>query len=151
MTVTVPDVMREVRNGFHRSVMSGDWRLRDGRLSPGGMLLEGDWIDIRCGGRSDGIHRVGEDGLLDGGGLADEDMAGDVWILRPPPEFLALCAEIADWAARNSLDAVESERFGAFSQKRALGRGGLPHDWPAVFGLRLMPYRRMFGEVTPDC
>ena len=151
MSVTVRDVMRAVNNSFPAHRLAGRWTVRDGCLNPCALLLEGDWIDIRCGSRADGIRHVGPGGLLDDGGLPDEELEGEVWLLNPPPDFLALCAEIADWADRNSLDTVESERFGAFSRKHALDRDGLPPDWPAVFSLRLVPYRRMFGEVTLDC
>ncbi len=147
MAVTVPDVMREVGNTFPSHALEGEWRLRDGCLTPCELLLEGDWIAIACGARADGIHRVGPGGQLDDGGLRDETFTGEIWLLSPPPGFLALCGEIADWAERNSLDPVAGERFGAFSQQRVLGRNGLPPDWPAMFRLRLTPYRRMFGEV----
>ncbi len=147
MAVTVPDVMREVNNTFPAVCLEEEWRIRDGCLTPASLLLEGDWLAIRCGARADGIHSVGAGGLLDDGGLADEDFSGEVWLLSPPATFLALCGEIADWAARNSPDTVESERFGEYSQKRMVGRRGCPVDWPDMFRLRLMPYRRMFGEV----
>ena len=147
MSVTVPDVMHEVRNSFPAHAMTGAWNLRDGCLTPCDLLLEGDWIAICCGARADGIHQVGPGGQLDDGGLPDEALSGEIWLLNPPASFLALCGEIADWADRNSLDAVESERFGAFTQRRALSANGLPPDWPAMFRLRLTPYRRMIGEV----
>ena len=67
--------------------------------------------------------------------------------MRPPAEFLDLCAEIADWAARNSPEAVTSERFGDYSCTRATDRWGLPVDWRDVFRARLIPYRRMFPEA----
>ena len=147
MAVSVPDVMREVRNTFPVHCMEGTWTVTGGCLTPCDLLLEGDWIAVTAGARADGIRRVGPGGQLDDGGLPDETFTGEIWLLDPPEGFLALCGEIADWAARNSLDAVESRRFGDFSQRRALGRNGLPPDWPAMFRWRLMPYRRMFGEV----
>ena len=151
MAVTVPDVMREVRNSFPAQCMRGEWTVHGGCLTPCELLLEGDWVAVDAGARCDGIHRVGPGGLLDEGGLPDETFAGDVWLLDPPEGFLALCGEIADWAERNALRGVTGERFGDFSQTLATGRDGLPPDWPAMFRLRLTPYRRMFGEVGLDC
>ncbi len=147
MAVTVPDVMREVRNCFPCASRSGEGVIAGGVLSPDDLLLlEGDWILIRGARGSAGIRRVGANGVIEG--ARDEAFRGEVTLLRPPDAFLALCAEIADWDARNSRDPVVAERFGDFSRRRATDSCGLPADWPAVFRARLVPYRRMFGQET---
>ena len=100
MAVTVADVMREVRNCFPSAVRSGEWTIAGGVLSPDDLLLlEGDWVQIRGSRRSDGVHRVGAGSVIEG--AVDERFRGEVTLLKPPDGFLALCAEIADWAARN--------------------------------------------------
>ncbi|MBR4710730.1 MAG: hypothetical protein IKP10_01770 [Clostridia bacterium] len=147
MAVTVADVMREVRNCFPRHSRSGSWTIAGGVLSPDTlMLMEGDWVLVSGSRRSDGIRRVGPGRVIEG--AADEAFSGEVTLLRPPAEFLELCAGIAEWDERNSRDAVIAERYGDFSRRRAAGRDGLPADWPTVFRARLMPYRRMFGRET---
>lgn len=147
MAVTVADVMREVRNCFPSHAVSGRWTVAGGVLSPDDLLLmEGDWVLIRGGRRNRGVHRVLAGGALEG--VRDEVFDGEIVLLRPPAEFLTLCAEIADWAERNSRDPVIAERFGDFSRRRAADRSGLPADWQQVFRSRLIPYRRMFGEET---
>ena len=149
MAVTVADVMREVRNTFPGSCMTDAWRITDGSLTPSALLLPGDWIAIRGSMLNDGIWQLQDGVTLPG--ARDEAFRGEVWLLQPPAEFLSLCAEIAGWAARNRPDAVKSERFGDYGCTRALDRNGLPVDWRDVFRARLIPYRRMFGEVGLSC
>ena len=147
MAVTVGDVMREVRNCFPFAARSGAWEIYGGVLSPDDLLLlEGEWVLIRGSRHSDGIRRVGEHGVIEG--VRDERFEGEVTLLRPPDAFLSLCAEIADWDARNGRDPVTAERFGSYSRRRAVTRGGLPCDWTDVFRARLIPYRKMFGKET---
>ena len=147
MAVTVADVMREVRNCFPADTVSGEWTIAGGVLSPDDLLLlEGDWILIRGTGRAGGIRRVGEHGVIEG--VRDGHFRGEITLLRPPEEFLALCSEIDEWARRNGMDPVTAERFGDFSQVRAKDRAGAPVDWPQAFRARLMPYRRLIGMET---
>lgn len=149
MAVTVADVMREVRNSFPASCMEDEWRIADGSLTPSDLLLPGDWIAIRGSMLNDGIWQLQDGACLPG--ARDETFRGEVWLLQPPAAFLALCGEIVDWAGRNSLDTAKSERFGDYSCTRATDRNGLPVDWRDVFRARLIPYRRMFGEVGLSC
>ncbi len=147
--MTAADVMREVRNTFPACCTRGTWTLREGRLTPDALLLPGDWIAV-CGSMlNDGIRQLDEDGCLPG--TRDETFYGEIWLLRPPAAFLDLCAEIVDWAARNAPAAERAERFGDYAVTRATDRYGLPVDWRDVFRARLVPWRKMFGEVGPAC
>ena len=143
--MTAADVMREVRNTFPACSYEGVWTLDGGRVrpEPEPALLPGDWIALSGSLLNDGIWQLDAEGRLPG--ARDETFRGEVWLLRPPAEFLELCAEIADWAARNAPEPVTAERFGDYSQTRATDRWGLPVDWRDVFRARLLPWRRMFG------
>ena len=141
--MTIMDVMREVRRTFRRECIEGDWRIADNRLTPGDLLLEGDWIAIRGSARADGVYQVTADGLVPP--ARDECFTGRVWLLDPPPGFVELCAEICAWDAAHPAVPARSERFGDYAWSAQDGCG-LSADWRTVFRARLIPYRRMFGE-----
>lgn len=149
MSVSVGDVMREVRNAFQRSVLRGDFAVEDGALRGHPYLLPGDWVALGGSRYSDGIHQLGEGLALPG--ARDERFTGAVWLLAPPADFLRLCEEIRLWEEEHPPVAERSERFGAFSVSRAVDAMGLPVDWRAVFAARLLPWRKMFGEEALWC
>ena len=147
--MTVQDVMRQVRDCFPVACRSGRFALSGGRLSPPDGLSPGDWIALRGSAHSDGVYQLGEDGLLP---LADEaPFQGEVWLLRPPPDFLQLCGDICRYAEAQGDDGLKSERFGAYSFERAVDASGLPADWRSVFRARLQPWQRMFWREDVSC
>ena len=139
--------MREVRNCFPASSMRGTWTIAGGHLTPGDLLLPGDWIALEGSLYNDGAHQLDEHGDLPG--ARDETFTGVIWLLRPPGAFLELCAEIAAWEARWDTGALAQERLEGYGWRGATDANGLPVDWRDVFRARLIPYRRMFPEVNP--
>ena len=113
------EVMREVRNCFVTGKCEGVWRLEDGRLSPGELLMPGEWIALSGSCLNDGIWQLDGEGRLVGE-TRDERFTGEVWFLHPPAEFLALCEEI---------DRYNSELFGFSMEELAAAR--LP--WNVMF------------------
>lgn len=139
MTVTVPHVMRCVRNCFAVSRISRDWELRRGALLPRAHFLPGEWIAI-ADGPVRGIWQLDENGALPG--VPDASWTGDILLLEPPAEFLHLCDEIAAWAAAHPDPTVTAEHFGEYSRSQTASR------WEQVFAPSLAPYRRMYPEVN---
>ena len=138
MNVTIPDVMRHVRNHFVTARLSGSWETVNGRIIPGERLAPGAWIAIQSGPYR-GIHQLDEFGALPG--AEDAGWVGAIFLLDPPADFLRLCGEIADWTARHE-PGLQSERFGEYSRT-------LAHtDWRRAFSPALAPYMRMYTEVT---
>ncbi len=144
MTVTIPQIMRDIRNGFPACALEGAWRLHGGMLTPCEALPDEGWVVLEGTACQDGIHHLGKGGALDG--AADEDWTGRVWLLAPPADFLALCGEIARWVDQAPEAGVLRESFGAYS-RTAVTTGGRPVTWQEAFAQALMPYRRMFSEV----
>lgn len=138
MTITIPDIMREIRNGFPVAVMEGPWRIDGGVLSPITGLEDCRWIALE-GSLQDGVHPLGEGGAIPC--AWDESWTGRVWLLNPPPDFLHLCDEIIAWAEKKADPGVRSESFGAYSRTLASSA------WQDVFASALRPYRQMFSEV----
>lgn len=145
MIPKVGDVMREARNYFQTYAMEDTWTIRNGVLSPSGMLLEGDWIALTGSVRNSGVYRLEAGMRLDG--CTDDHFVGTVWLLAPPPAFLALCEDIAAWCQARGGGGVKRESFGSYSVERAVDGRGAPLTWQQAFSAALTPYRRMFPGV----
>lgn len=141
MTVTVSDVMRRVRNFFPVASTEGPWQLRQGMLTPT-LHAPGDWIAIEGEGPA-GVYRLDEHGAICG--VSDCEWTGRVWLLRPPADFLRLCAQIAQWQEAHPDPTVLSERFGEYSRSQTGAA------WEKVFAAALRPYLRMYPEVRLSC
>lgn len=138
MTVTIPDVMRHVRNHFVTGCIDWHWQTEGGALSPAGSFRPGEWIAI-ADGPLRGVWQLDEYGAIPG--AADAAWTGRVFLLEPPGDFLRLCGEIAEWAKAHADPTLLSERFGAYSRSQSSG------DWTRVFARALAPYKRMYAEV----
>ena len=137
MKVTIPDVMRHVRNHIVTARLSGAWQTEKGKLSPNDHFDPGAWIAIQ-GGPLRGVHQLDEFGAIPG--AEDAVWVGIICLLQPPADFLRLCGEIAAWAAQHE-PGLTSERFGEYSRT-------LAHtDWRRAFSPALAPYMRMYSEV----
>jgi len=140
MTVTIPDVMRHVRNHFVTGSLAGSWSLTEGSISPSvSELIPGAWIAIPDGPLR-GVHQLDEYGALPD--ASDTAWTGRILLLEPPQDFLRLCSEIAQWAREHADPTLTSERFGEYSRQSTSG------DWTQVFASTLAPYTRMYPEVN---
>lgn len=138
MTVTIPDVMRHVRNYFVSARIDESWRVVNGAILPEGIFGPGEWIAI-AGGPLSGVHQLDEYGDIPCAGNAAWD--GRICLLTPPAGFLRLCSEIAAWAKAHPDPTMTSERFGEYSRSQE------HTDWTQAFAPSLAPYRRMYAEV----
>jgi hypothetical protein len=76
----------------------------------------------------------------------NEEFDGRVWLLKPPADFLDLCAEISAYDDKNPAGAYAQESFGGYSYSRRNAGGSTA--WQDVFAGRLASYRgKMFSEV----
>lgn len=139
MTVKVSDVMRQVRNHFVCSAVTGEWAHTGGVLSPAEDFAPGMWIAVTGRDAPCGVFRLDENGGIPG--LGDVSWTGVIFRLNPPADFLRLCEDIAAWAAANPDPSVTGEKLGAYSVTRSA------RSWETVFAPALAPYRRMFTEV----
>lgn len=140
MIVTVPDVMRRVRNYFLDRSIHREWLLEGGVLYPRDMVAPGTWIAI-ADGPVHGVYQLDENGAIPN--LPDRQWTGTIHLLAPTPAFLRLCGEIADWADKHD-PTLTSERLGQYSHSHA------PAAWESVFTAALAPYMRMYPEVKAD-
>lgn len=64
MTVTVQDVMRQMRNYFIASSLTGTFTVADGIIDLDPPLAPGAWVAIEGSGSLDGVHQLDENGKL---------------------------------------------------------------------------------------
>ena len=145
MAVSVAAVMRHINNFFEVGCISGGFAISGNAICP---APESPWCYVSGSWLHEGLWQV-LGGKLQGmqGRLPDEEFDGRVWLLKPPPDFLALCEEISSYDDKNPTGALISESFGDYSYTRS-GSAATAKGWQAAFAERLSPYRRMFTEVT---
>lgn len=139
MAISMTDVMRHINNFFEVGCIRGMIAISGNAIAPQPdspyVFIAGSWLH-------DGVYKVIGPGLLDiSGNHVDEEFDGRVWLLKPPPDFLALCKEIIAYDSKAPVGAMESESFGGYSYKRGNA------TWQDAFSARLNAYRRMFTEV----
>ncbi len=146
---TVYEVMRHINNFFERGYRATEYTITGGALEPADLLRPGLWVCITGSFYHDGAWRIDADLRLEDlpENTPDETFTGRVWLLAPPPAFLALCDEIAEFVQKNSVTPYQSESFGEYSYTKAQGKGGGILSWQEAFADRLQPYRHMFTEV----
>ena len=145
--ITITDIMREVRNCFPEWRLEGRFTISGGKLTAP-LLLPGDWVLLEGAQRNAGVRQLDSRGVLPG--AKDETFDGTVWLLRPPEDFLRLCAEITAWDAEPALTGIRREHFGPYSVEYA-DTNGVPLDWRKAFAARLIPWRRMYWKEGAAC
>jgi len=141
MKDTIGAVMQVCRHYFPVDWKDTEWTLLQGVLSPG---MPDGLIAISGSANHNGVWMV-KDGRI--AAEADEEWKGRIWVLAPPADFMALCAEIDAWREKHPVQAIKSERFGEYGYEAASGKNGNPLGWQDAFAQRLQPYRRMYAEV----
>ena len=143
--LTLSAVMAECRNHFIRTTHTGDFTISGGALTGAeSWLLPGQYYRVMGSVFSDGVHRYGDESDA----LTDETFSGRVDALAPPPDFLALSAEIGGWIEKYGEAAASpysSESFGGYSYTKASGvtQDGGAGGWLAHFSARLARYRKL--------
>lgn len=144
MAVSVAAVMRHVRNFFERGWVDGTLVISGGVLS---MPADAPYIAITGSSYNDGVYRM-LSGTVAERSLRDETFDGRIWLLYPPADFLVLCRDASEFDDKNPAGALKSESFGEYSYTRASAGSGDLLTWETALASRLMPYRRMFTEVS---
>lgn len=143
-------VLTHLKNWFvvPRGVHEGIYKIESGSLELP-YLQNGQYYRI-CGSVfNDGLHKYGEDKLI------DETFSGSVWALGIPKAVIDLAVKIEEWQTKNG-EAVaspySSESFGGYSYTKATDSAtGAPATWKTVFRSDLNPYRqhREYAPVKP--
>lgn len=146
------EICAELKNYFcsQDDILINDYTIQAGRIAPSFDIQDGQYYRIVNSVFNDGVHKYGdpEDVLKD-----EATFHGAVWLMRVPPDVVALAKDISDWQAKyGGLDGVNmspftSESFGGYSySKGATSSGGGTSSvatWKSVFADRLSRYRRI--------
>lgn len=117
----------------------GTFTVTDGTIAPLNFLQDGQYFRIIGSVFNDGVHQYPS------AELTDEVFDGAVWAMRLPPAFLALAAEIKDYAQSDAAKVTPytSESFGGYSYTKATDASGAALGWQAVFAKRLNQWRKI--------
>lgn len=117
----------------------GTFEINGGKIEPLSFLEDGQYFRIIGSTFNDGVHQY------PASDLTDEVFVGAVWAMRLPPAFLALAAEIKDYAQSDAAKAspYTSESFGGYSYTKATDASGAALSWQAVFAKRLDQWRKL--------
>lgn len=143
------DVCKYLNNWFDCARLYGTFTIADGTITSPDMselLQTGQYYRIIESVFNDGIHQCDDDELY------DETFEGSVWILKIPPQVVAISKEIDEWQAKYlgadsaALSPFMSESFGGYSYSKGATASGASAggDWTAVAGFtsRLNEWRK---------
>lgn len=124
-------------------VRAGDYTVEDGALDVD-FLLPGQYFRVVGSVFNDGVWKYpAED-------MADETFTGEIWPMRLPRDFVALCAEIETWQGKYGaamLSPYTNESvIGVYSYtKAATGTGGAysATAWADAFKVKLNRWRKL--------
>ena len=120
MTVTVQDVMRQMRNYFIASTLTGTFTVADGIIDLDPPLAPGAWVAIEGSGSLDGVHQLDENGKLPD--AADGSWRGLLHLLSPTADFLRLCTAVSHLFFQNLNLTIPSQQIAVVSE-RTTGHG----------------------------
>jgi hypothetical protein len=143
----IGEICAEIKNFFtyENDRYVGDWKISNGAILPT-LNFPTKYFRITGSRLNDGVHEITQSGA----GLVDENFHGAIWIMSPPEDFLALCAEIKEWQTKNgavdssAMSPFASESFGGYSYSKGYGADGSANGtWKNVYASRLNRYRRI--------
>lgn len=144
------EVCRYLNNWFDDGRIFGDFTIEDGVLEGvDGTLQSGQYFRIIGSVFNDGIYKYPTSDLH------DETFHGAVWVLKIPPEIIAISNEIDAWkekylgAGSAALGPFTSESFGGYSYSKGTTADGKVSggDWTQVSGFT----SRLDGWRKPRC
>lgn len=141
-------VCQYLRNWFEREKYLGNFTIANGEITreDGSTLplLAGQYYRVIGSILNDGVHKNGEDDLI------DESFHGSVWSMAVPPVVEGLAAEISNWMVSNAAavnSPYQSESFGGYNYSLRVGADSSGQavgvTWQSQFGARLAPWRKI--------
>lgn len=130
-------------------IHTGQYTISGKTVTPLDFIQAGQYFRIVGSAMNDGVYENTVDGLK---ALTDETFTGAIWEMSVPRSFLALCADIDAWRAKNetadsaNMSPYTSESFAGYSYSKGGGgssAGGNAISWVSQFGYRLNPWRRV--------
>lgn len=141
-------ICQYLRNWFERDKYTGDFIITSGSLSYADgsalPLIPGQYYRVIGSIMNDGVHKVGEDSLI------DESFSGSVWSMAVPADIVELADDIDEWVNANASainSPYQSESFGGYSYSLRSGANVAGQatgvSWQSQFESRLAPWRKI--------
>lgn len=144
----ISEICASIKNYFSPTKIIDNFIIAGGEIIPQVPFLDGQYFRIVGSVFNDGVHRAGDDDLVD-----EPEFHGAVWLMNVPKDFLDLVKDIEDWQAKYgtvesaNMSPYSSESFGEYSYSKAQGfastGGGMLNSWQSVFAMRLNKYRKI--------
>ncbi|MCD8006995.1 MAG: hypothetical protein LUF29_08555 [Oscillospiraceae bacterium] len=128
-------VCRHIKNYFITDVYAGKFTISGGEVIDTDFMRDGYYL-IWGSKYNDAVHLYPDDVLT------DEEFDGDIALMNPPEDFLALCTEIEDYMASDmaSPSPYKKESFGGYSYE--MNDSG-SNRWQKIFASRLNQWRKL--------
>lgn len=143
------DICKYLNNWFDDKRLYGTFTISDGTFTDPEIteyLQAGQYFRIIDSVFNDGVYQYPDEELI------DETFNGSVWVLKIPPQVLAISEEIDAWQAKYlgadsaALSPFQSESFGGYSYSKGANADGTSAggDWSKVGGFtsRLSEWRK---------
>lgn len=135
------EVCAEINNYFVKNIYCGKITILGGKITPLDFLQENQYFRIVGSVFNDGVYQYTSDLIL-----TDENFEGQIWAMGLPPAFIALVAQIKEYAENEVIkpSVYSSESFGGYSYtKNNIEDIG----WRKVFAKKLNRYRKISGVI----
>ena len=133
----INELCNEINNWFEDEKHFDEYKIESGIIAPSVNLAEGQYYRIIGSLFNDGVHKFGENDLV------DESFEGSIWTMRVPPEVVRLVQQIETYNSSSTLTPFVSESFGGYSYTKATGANGVPLDWRTIFRSSLNRWRKI--------
>ena len=133
----INELCNEINNWFEDEKHFDEYKIESGIIAPSVNLVEGQYYRIIGSLFNDGVHKFGENDLV------DESFEGSIWTMRVPPEVVRLVQQIETYNSSSTLTPFTSESFGGYSYTKATDANGVPLDWRTMFRSSLNRWRKI--------
>lgn len=133
----INELCNEINNWFEDEKHFDEYKIESGIIAPSVNLVEGQYYRIIGSLFNDGVHKFGENDLV------DESFEGSIWTMRVPPEVVRLVQQIETYNSSSTLTPFTSESFGGYSYTKATDANGVPLDWRTIFRSSLNRWRKI--------
>ena len=133
----INELCNEINNWFEDEKHFDEYKIESGIIAPSVNLVEGQYYRIIGSLFNDGVHKFGENDLV------DESFEGSIWTMRVPPEVVKLVQQIETYNSSSTMTPFTSESFGGYSYTKATDANGVPLDWRTIFRSSLNRWRKI--------
>lgn len=155
--MSMTDICKETKNYWlkdyvnpDRYIHTGEYTINGDTITDISFLKANQYFRIKGSDLNDGVYQNNAESLAS---LQDEVFDGAIWAMSVPPDFVALCDDIAAW--RDKYEGVNSKNMSPFTSESISGvysytksagsasSGGNGVTWQGQFASRLNAYRRI--------